>query len=73
LVFEDPNMMRPLPDAIQQVRHRIEQACLRSGRKPEEILLVAVTKTVPVERIKEALEEGLTLFGENYIQEAEKK
>jgi PLP dependent protein len=65
--------MISLSTAIEQVRKRIEQACLRSGRKPQEILLVAVTKTVPADRIREALEEGLTLFGENYIQEAEEK
>jgi len=65
--------MSSLKASIQQVRQRLQQACLLSGRKPEEILLVAVTKTVPAERIREALGEGLTLFGENYIQEAEDK
>jgi len=63
----------PLAQAIQQVRERIQQACLRSGRKPEEVLLVAVSKTVAGERVQEALKAGLTHFGENYIQEAEQK
>jgi PLP dependent protein len=66
-------MSIPLSQAIQQVRERIRQACLRSGRRPEEVLLVAVSKTVSAERVEEALKAGLTHFGENYIQEAEKK
>jgi PLP dependent protein len=65
--------MTPLSLSIQEVQARINRACLRSGRKPEEVLLIAVSKTVPVERIREALKEGLSHFGENYIQEAEEK
>jgi PLP dependent protein len=65
--------MNAISDAIHQVRQRIERACLRSGRRPEEVLLIAVSKTVPAERIRQALKEGLTYFGENYIQEAEEK
>lgn len=65
--------METLFSSIQQVRDRIHQACLRAGRRPEDILLVAVTKTLPEERIYQALQEGLTHFGENYIQEAQQK
>lgn len=65
--------MEALFFSIQQVRDRIHQACLRAGRRPEDILLVAVTKTLPEERIYQALQEGLTHFGENYIQEAQRK
>ena len=65
--------METLADRLDQVNERIQQACRRSGRKAQEILLVAVTKTLPVERILEALTEGLTHFGENYIQEAKQK
>ena len=65
--------MDALAFSIQQVRQRISNACLRSGRRPEEILLIAVTKTVRTERIQMALREGLTHFGENYIQEAQGK
>lgn len=65
--------MDALPDSIEQVRNRIESACLRSKRRKEDILLIAVTKTIPVERIQQALSEGLTHFGENYIQEAQQK
>ncbi|MBI5583879.1 MAG: YggS family pyridoxal phosphate-dependent enzyme [Deltaproteobacteria bacterium] len=61
------------PENLRQVRRRLEEACRRAGRSPESVQLLAVTKTVPVERIQEALQAGLTLFGENYIQEAQLK
>lgn len=46
---------------------------MRAGRNPEEIQLVAVTKTVPPEKIIEAVQAGLRVFGENRIQEARQK
>jgi PLP dependent protein len=67
------NPMSGINDNIQRVRERMEQACSRSGRRLDEVLLVAVSKTVPVERIREALDAGLNHFGENYIQEAREK
>lgn len=48
-------------------------ACRRSGRRPDEVRLVAVSKTVPAERIRQAYEAGLREFGENRVQEAEAK
>jgi PLP dependent protein len=65
--------MGGIHDNIQRVRERMERACFRSGRQPVEVLLVAVSKTMPAARIREALEAGLNHFGENYIQEAQKK
>lgn len=65
--------MTDLSHSILEVQKRIQEACLRAGRRPEDILLVAVTKTLPEERIQQALQEGLTHFGENYIQEAQRK
>jgi pyridoxal phosphate enzyme (YggS family) len=56
-----------------EVLGRIALAAARAGRRPESVRLVAVTKTVPVERILEAREAGLSVFGENYVQEAEGK
>jgi pyridoxal phosphate enzyme (YggS family) len=58
---------------LQGVQDRIKSACRRAGRDPEEVLLIAVTKSLPVERIQAAIQEGLTHFGENYIQEAQEK
>jgi pyridoxal phosphate enzyme (YggS family) len=56
-----------------RVRERIEKAAQRVGRDSKEIKLVAVSKTVEAARIKEAIEAGVSILGENYIQEAQKK
>ncbi len=55
------------------VKQRIEKAAQRAGRDPHEIKLVAVSKTVEVARINEAIQAGVSILGENYIQEAQKK
>ena len=52
---------------------RIEKAARRAGRDPAKIKLVAVSKTVEAARIKEAIEAGVSILGENYVQEAQKK
>ena len=65
--------MSEITDNLQRVRERIEGAARRAGRDPKEISLVAVSKTVEVERIREAIETGVTILGENYVQEAQKK
>jgi pyridoxal phosphate enzyme (YggS family) len=49
------------------------RAAVRAGRAPGSVRLVAVSKAQPVERLIEAFEGGVTLFGENYLQEAEGK
>ena len=56
-----------------QVMERIEKAAQRAGRDPKEVKLVAVSKTVEVERIREAIDAGVSILGENYVQEARKK
>lgn len=58
---------------LQNIRQQIEEAALKAGRNPQDITLVAVTKTVPVERIEEALQCGITHIGENRVQEAQQK
>ncbi len=58
---------------IASIRERIERSALLAGRRPEEIRLVAVSKTVSADRIREAAAAGLRIFGENYIQEARDK
>lgn len=55
------------------IRKRIREACVRVGRSPDEVRLVGVTKTVPVDRIREGVEAGIAILGENYVQEALKK
>ncbi len=58
---------------LERVRERMADAARRVGRKPEEITLVAVTKTIEPAIIKEAIALGLRDFGENRVQEAEWK
>jgi PLP dependent protein len=62
-----------LERAIAAVRERIAEACTRSGRSPDEVVLIAVTKTVSPEMVRAATAAGLTEFGENYVQELEQK
>jgi pyridoxal phosphate enzyme (YggS family) len=59
----------PISNNIAEVRERLAVAARRAGRRPEEIALMAVTKTHPPERIREAYAAGLRLFGENRVQE----
>ncbi|MEW6184962.1 MAG: YggS family pyridoxal phosphate-dependent enzyme [Thermodesulfobacteriota bacterium] len=66
-------MMKALTLRIKRVQDRIQSACVRAGRDPLEVTLLAVTKTVSVEGVQEAIAEGLIRFGENYVQEAQIK
>ncbi len=58
---------------IEIIKDRIAEAALRTGRDVSAVKLMAVTKTVDDARIIEAVESGITLIGENYIQEAKRK
>ncbi len=58
---------------LQRVRERMARAARRAGRRPEDILLIGVSKTVPAERVREALDAGLPALGENRVQEARDK
>lgn len=60
-------------ERLALVRRRIEAAAVRSGRPASAVTLVAVTKTMPVEAIREALTAGVTILGENRVQEARDK
>jgi PLP dependent protein len=59
--------------AYQRVQRRIAAACDRAGRDPATVTLVAVSKTVDVERLRSAVAAGITTLGENRVQEAEAK
>ena len=59
----------PIAENITVVRERIAAAAHRAVRRPEEIALMAVSKTQPPERVREAYEAGQRLFGENRVQE----
>jgi len=57
----------------QLVQDQVERAAQRSSRNPDDIRVMAVSKTVPLPQIREAHEAGITLFGENRVQEAQQK
>jgi len=60
-------------ERVAAVRRRIEASAQHAGRAPEEVKLIAVTKTHPVEIVRAALAAGLSDFGENRVQEADAK
>jgi pyridoxal phosphate enzyme (YggS family) len=68
----DPTV-QTLRDRFEDVRNRVDTAARRANRSPEDITLIAISKTHPAETLKEGLEAGITDFGENRIQEAEGK
>lgn len=65
--------MSSIPKRIEAVRSRINEAAQRFGRNPDDIRLLAVSKTRPVSDIRVARSSGLRLFGENYLQDAIEK
>ena len=58
---------------LTEIRRRIAAACLKSARDPASVELIAVSKTFPVEMIRDAVEAGQRVFGESRLQEAEPK
>ena len=62
-----------ISENLVQVRENIVRACERVGRNPDEVLLVAVSKTKPVSMLKEAFDAGCRDFGENKVQEIQDK
>ena len=65
--------MNPIVVNLIQVKERIELAALAAKREPEEVELLAVSKTFPASAIEEAMHAGQSAFGENYVQEAIEK
>lgn len=58
---------------ISEIKNRVSNAAFSCNRETESIRIVAVTKTVPAERIREAIESGISIIGENYIRDAREK
>lgn len=58
---------------LERVRERIARAAARAGRRPDEITIVAISKTFPIDAIRAAHDAGLRHFGENRVQEFEAK
>jgi PLP dependent protein len=65
--------MLDIRDNLEKVQQAVERACRRSSRKPDDVLVIAVSKTVEIERIKLSIEAGVKALGENRVQEAKDK
>ena len=65
--------MSIIRENLEYVESRIQAACDRSGRKRDEVTLIAVSKTKPVADIREAMDCGISVFGENKVQELKDK
>jgi PLP dependent protein len=72
-LFDTQREMNSIAHNIQSIRERIANAATACGRLPEEILLLVISKTFPVESIAQAVQAGVRQFGENRVQEAEGK
>lgn len=62
-----------LKENLENVEEKIQEACRRSGRKREDITLIAVSKTKPIETLQHAYDLGVRVFGENKVQELSEK
>jgi pyridoxal phosphate enzyme (YggS family) len=67
------NLFMLIAENLKTVQDRIASAAMRAGREPSSIQLVVVTKTVAVDRIREAVTAGAMILGENRVQEAREK
>jgi PLP dependent protein len=65
--------MSSIAENLKRVREQIGQAAAKAGRDVKDVELVAITKTHPAEKVREAVEAGQTLFGESRVQEARAK
>ena len=65
--------MSSILDNLERVREQIAQAAAKAGRDVKDVELVAIAKTHPAEKVREAVEAGQTLFGESRVQEARAK
>ncbi len=62
-----------IQEQLASVEEKIQRACERSGRKREDVTLIAVSKTKPIQDLKEAYRCGVRFFGENKVQEISEK
>ena len=69
----DTNKVLSIADNVRRVRTRMRQAAERAGRDPASVRLVAASKTVDAARIRAAIAAGVTVLGENYLQETRQK
>ena len=72
-MIEPASSVATFQTAHAAVRERMDAACSRAGRRPADVTLVAVSKTVGAERLRAAVAAGLTILGENRVQEGADK
>ena len=61
--------MESIASNLEEIREQINAACTKAGRQPEEVRLIAVSKTKPASLVREAFDAGQIEFGESYVQE----
>ena len=67
------NIYSYVAENVKRVQDDINEACIKYGRKPEDVILMGVSKTQPVEKLVQAHKAGITVFGENRVQELVQK
>jgi len=72
-MLESSPLMLDIRANLGRVQEAIARACERAGRSPDHVLLIAVSKTMDVERVRLAIEAGVAALGENRVQEAKEK
>ena len=73
IIWDYKIIQMSIAENIEKTEERITKACMRSGRKREDITLMAVTKFMPLEAVTEAWDAGIRCFGESRVQEAVSK
>lgn len=67
------NIYSYVADNVKRVQDEINEVCVKYGRNPEDVILMGVSKTQPVEKLEVAYNAGIKLFGENRVQELVRK
>ncbi len=68
MCFAMMGCMSKISDRLKQIKYNIASACQRVGRDPEQVKLIVVTKTAPLDAVKEVIRQGCVDFGENRVQ-----
>ena len=71
--MEQPVNPSETPSGFHPVRERVRKAAVEANRDPSGVQIVAVSKTIPADRVESAIKDGFDTLGENYIQEAREK
>ncbi|MGH7348987.1 MAG: YggS family pyridoxal phosphate-dependent enzyme [Candidatus Rokuibacteriota bacterium] len=72
-MLESPPLMLDMRANLGRVQEAMARACARAGRSPDQVLLIAVSKTIDADRVRLAVAAGVAALGENRVQEAREK